>query len=63
MNLDLEKYTLKSNIDEKIGLLNNSKQMIENSKNEQELEKAISYAEFVLDRLSTELSNSKKKIK
>lgn len=63
MNLDLEKYTLKSNIDEKIGLLNNSKQMIEDSKDVQELEKAISYAEFVLDRLSAELSNSKKKIK
>ena len=63
MNLELEKYTIKNNIDNKISLLNNSKQMIENSKNEQELEQAISYAEYVLAELSNELSNSKKKIK
>ena len=63
MSLEIEKYTINNSIDNNISLLNNSKQMVEAAKNKEDLEKAISYAEYVLTGLSNELSACKKKIK
>lgn len=63
MSLEIEKYTINNSIDNNISLLNNSKQMVEAAKNKEDLEKAISYAEYVLAGLSNELSACKKKIK
>ena len=63
MSLEIEKYTINNSIDNKISLLNNTKQMVEAAKNKEDLEKAISYAEYVLTGLSNELSACKKKIK
>ena len=63
MNLDLEKYTIKSNIDKAISSLNQSKQMLEKAKDAHEVENAVVYAEYALSLLNDDLHKSHAKVK
>lgn len=63
MNLDLEKYTINSNIDKAINSLNQSKQMLEHAKTAAEIENAIVFAEYALSSLDSDLHKSHEKVK
>jgi len=63
MNLELEKYTIESNIDKAISSLNLSKQMLANAKTSQEVESALVYAEYALSSFNSELKKSHDKVK
>jgi len=63
MSWELEKYTLKNNIDNMISSLNQAKQMLENAKTQNEIENAIVYTEYVVSSFNSELKKSHDKVK
>lgn len=63
MSWELEKYTLKNNIDNMISSLNQAKQMLEKAKTQNEIENAIVYTEYVVSSFNSELNKSHDKVK
>ena len=63
MSWELEKYTLKNNIDNVIKSLNQAKQMLETAKTQNETENAIVYTEYILSSFNSELKKSHDKVK
>lgn len=59
-NINFEKYTLNGMVDNTIQLLNQVKTMIETATNNEDLEKAKTYAEYAINELDQQLKTNQK---